>query len=68
MKARRLAFGFGVHESFGHHGAAQPNIVYEAAGNRSLQTWAALIIGPAVADTVRGRKRNYVGNIMEHLA
>ena len=49
-------------------GQRSPDIVYEAVGNRSLQTWATLIIGPGVADTVRGRNRNYVGNIMEHLA
>ena len=43
-------------------------IIYEAVGNVALQHLAELILHPVYSRAVLVRGRNYVGNVMEHLA
>ena len=45
-----------------------PSIVHEAIGNVALQHMAGRLLEPAYGGAMRGRGRNYVGNIMEHLS
>ena len=43
-------------------------IIYEVVGNVELQHMAELILDPVYSRAVLDRGRNYVGNVMEHLA
>ena len=43
-------------------------IIYEVVGNVELQHMAELILDPVYSRAVLDRGRNYVGNVIEHLA
>ena len=50
-------------------GERPPNIQYEVVGNRALQAMAGhIFVEQTCANALRHRCRNYVGNVMEHLA